>query len=245
MTTFKKLAIRAAFCFLPACLLPAVGVAQGLDPSQILKPLKDDWPTYNGDYSGRRYSALTQLNQSNVKNLTLAWASRVTAGSGGGGGGRRIRRRRADHVSAAKARRKRAATPTFALRFWKSTASCICRRPTTPGPWMRATATSSGITSGRPKAARTSAIAGWHVAQLALHGDARRLSDLPGRQDRQGSAGTKRSPISTCSISRPRRRSSSAITFWWARATISTRRDICNPSIPRPATCSGSGTPCR
>ncbi len=86
MTTFKKLAIRAAFCFLPACVVPAVGMAQGLDPSQILKPLKDDWPTYNGDYSGKRYSALTQLNQSNVKNLTLAWASRVTQGSGGGGG---------------------------------------------------------------------------------------------------------------------------------------------------------------
>ena len=39
----------------------------------ILKPLADSWPTYSGDYTGRRYSALTQINQSNVKNLTLAW----------------------------------------------------------------------------------------------------------------------------------------------------------------------------
>jgi alcohol dehydrogenase (cytochrome c) len=61
--------------------------AQGLDPALINKPLKDDWPTYNGDYSGKRYSLLTQVNQSNVKNLTLAWASRVTAGPGGGFGG--------------------------------------------------------------------------------------------------------------------------------------------------------------
>jgi alcohol dehydrogenase (cytochrome c) len=77
-----KLFIRAALVCAPAVL-----AAQGLDPSQINKPLKDEWPTYNGDYSGKRYSALTQLNQSNVSHLTLAWASRVTAGSGGGGFG--------------------------------------------------------------------------------------------------------------------------------------------------------------
>jgi alcohol dehydrogenase (cytochrome c) len=52
----------------------------GLDPSTILNPAADAWPTYSGDYSGRRYSTLDQINQSNVKNLTLAWAARVTAG---------------------------------------------------------------------------------------------------------------------------------------------------------------------
>ncbi|MGA7237608.1 MAG: acido-empty-quinoprotein group A [Bryobacteraceae bacterium] len=78
-----KLLLRAALVCAPVLLS-----AQGLDPSQINKPLKDDWPTYNGDYSGKRYSALTQLNQSNVSHLTLAWVSRVTAGSGGGFGGR-------------------------------------------------------------------------------------------------------------------------------------------------------------
>jgi hypothetical protein len=55
----------------------------GLDPTEILKPLADSWPTYSGDYSGRRYSALTQINQSNVKNLALAWTARLTAGSPG------------------------------------------------------------------------------------------------------------------------------------------------------------------
>src|SRR5580700_4803224 len=60
--------------------------AQILDPATILKPLGDSWPTYNGDYSGKRYSALTQLNQSNVTHLTLAWSTRVTAGTGGTGG---------------------------------------------------------------------------------------------------------------------------------------------------------------
>jgi alcohol dehydrogenase (cytochrome c) len=46
--------------------------AQGLDPASLLKPLSDEWPTYNGDYSGQRYSRLTQITPANVKNLTLA-----------------------------------------------------------------------------------------------------------------------------------------------------------------------------
>ena len=42
-------------------LTPAflAGQAQGgLDPASIRKPLADTWPTYSGDYTGRRYSAL-------------------------------------------------------------------------------------------------------------------------------------------------------------------------------------------
>jgi alcohol dehydrogenase (cytochrome c) len=58
----------------------------GLDPANILKPLGDAWSTYSGDYSGKRYSTLTQINQATVKNLTLAWTTRLTAGSGSGGG---------------------------------------------------------------------------------------------------------------------------------------------------------------
>jgi alcohol dehydrogenase (cytochrome c) len=56
--------------------------AQSLDPAHLLKPLADSWPTYAGDYSGKRYSALTQINQSNVKNLTLAWLARLNGGPG-------------------------------------------------------------------------------------------------------------------------------------------------------------------
>ena len=61
----------------------------GLDPAAVLKPLSDSWPTYSGDMTGRRYSALTQVNQTTVKNLTLAWTSRLVQGSGGGGFGGR------------------------------------------------------------------------------------------------------------------------------------------------------------
>jgi len=75
---------------------PVFLVAQdqgGLDPAAILKPLADSWPTYSGDYSGRRYSALTQINQTTVKGLSLSWVARLTAGlpSAPGGRGDRVR----------------------------------------------------------------------------------------------------------------------------------------------------------
>ena len=48
--------------------------AEGLDPQVLTKSVSSVWGTYNGDHSGRRYSLLSQVNQSNVKNLALAWA---------------------------------------------------------------------------------------------------------------------------------------------------------------------------
>lgn len=48
--------------------------AQGTTPDMLLKPPKDSWPAYHGDYSGRRHSALTQITPQNVGGLTLAWA---------------------------------------------------------------------------------------------------------------------------------------------------------------------------
>jgi alcohol dehydrogenase (cytochrome c) len=84
----------ANFSSIIACALlmvaPGVMTAQeqsGLDPSAILKPLSDSWPTYSGDYSGKRYSTLTQINQNTVKNLTLAWVARLSAGPGAFVGG--------------------------------------------------------------------------------------------------------------------------------------------------------------
>ena len=77
--TVKQLLLSAPLLLLPVLLS---GQGQGLDPADILKPLKDSWPTYNGDYSGKRYSALTQVNQTTVKNLSMAWFTKVTAGPG-------------------------------------------------------------------------------------------------------------------------------------------------------------------
>ncbi len=44
-------------------------------------PLADAWTTYYGDYSGRRYSSLRQIDVSNVRNLALSWIYRVSLSS--------------------------------------------------------------------------------------------------------------------------------------------------------------------
>ena len=38
---------------------------------------------YHGDYSGRRYSTLKQINAGNVKNLALAWVYRLNTAQAG------------------------------------------------------------------------------------------------------------------------------------------------------------------
>src|SRR5205823_5559710 len=51
-----------------------------LDPAKLGAPPTDSWPTYHGDYSGRRFSTLSQINTSNVDALTLAWIYRINLG---------------------------------------------------------------------------------------------------------------------------------------------------------------------
>ena len=72
--TFRS-AYAAALLLLPVSL-----AGQFLDPSVLKKPNAiDAWPTYHGDYSGKRYSILDQVNRSNVGTLTLAWAFKALA----------------------------------------------------------------------------------------------------------------------------------------------------------------------
>ena len=49
-------------------------------------PPVDSWPTYNGDYSGRRFSTLTKINDQNVKSLSLAWMYQLPRTSAAPGG---------------------------------------------------------------------------------------------------------------------------------------------------------------
>ena len=59
-------------------------LAQGpLDPKLLLKSAIDSWPTYHGDYSGRHYSTLNQINRANVKALSLAWVYRANTAEAG------------------------------------------------------------------------------------------------------------------------------------------------------------------
>lgn len=75
----NRLLLSVLFIAAPAALF-----GQALDPALLLQTPTSAWPTYNGDYSGRRFSPLTQINQSNVKHLTLAWVYRAAAGMTGG-----------------------------------------------------------------------------------------------------------------------------------------------------------------
>jgi acido-empty-quinoprotein group A len=65
-------------------LYPAVAAgllcAQTLDPRslRLFNQPPDTWPTYNGDYSGRRYSELKQIDKSNVDLLKIEWIYRIT-----------------------------------------------------------------------------------------------------------------------------------------------------------------------
>jgi acido-empty-quinoprotein group A len=74
------------FLFLLAAALPCVLAAQGLDPAKLLQQPTDTWPTFNGDYSGRRYSPLNQINAENVHSLGLAWTFHANTGSEGPSG---------------------------------------------------------------------------------------------------------------------------------------------------------------
>jgi alcohol dehydrogenase (cytochrome c) len=79
----KAAAVAASLLVTLAPLLaPISGAAGTSQPSAAT----ESWPTYSGDYSGTRFSSLTQIDRSNVKHLTLAWASRVVGGLDTGGG---------------------------------------------------------------------------------------------------------------------------------------------------------------
>ncbi len=63
-----------AFAPLPALPLDSTPPAGGgVDISLLVHPTPDSWPTYNGDYSGRRFSSLKSISDQNVKALSLAW----------------------------------------------------------------------------------------------------------------------------------------------------------------------------
>src|SRR5438067_10155735 len=53
--------------------------AQTLDMAALtlFKQPKDVWPTYNGDYSGRRFSDLDQITAANIDLLKIEWMYRI------------------------------------------------------------------------------------------------------------------------------------------------------------------------
>ena len=95
-----RLGICLGFCLSTTALL--FGQGGPLDPADLLKPLTENWTSYSGDYTGRRYSFLKQITAENVKGLSMEWfntgitsacgpdgtQAQAAAGGGGRGGGR-------------------------------------------------------------------------------------------------------------------------------------------------------------
>ena len=77
-TTLSRALRFAGICCVLAMTTAAV-TAQGVSPDPPNGPLAASWPTYHGDYSGRHYSTLDQINRSNVNQLTTEWVAKFTA----------------------------------------------------------------------------------------------------------------------------------------------------------------------
>jgi acido-empty-quinoprotein group A len=69
----NRVMVRSVAVLFALALRPSFAAAQGLEPAALLKPPTRAWPTYNGDYSGARFSTLDQINAGNIHSLTLAW----------------------------------------------------------------------------------------------------------------------------------------------------------------------------
>ncbi len=81
----KKLLFITSLLAAPLLLVAQSG---GLDPNDILKPLGDQWTSYSGDMTGKRFSSLKQININTVKNLSLKWVNNgITTGCGPAGTG--------------------------------------------------------------------------------------------------------------------------------------------------------------
>jgi len=50
-----------------------------LGPNDLGQPPVSVWPTFNGDYTGRRFSTLTQIGSGNLNRLALEWVYRITS----------------------------------------------------------------------------------------------------------------------------------------------------------------------
>jgi len=73
------------FLFASALAATSLYGQAGLPAAKLLEKAPTDmWPTYNGDYSGRRFSPLTKINDKNVHQMSLAWIYRAPVFAGGG-----------------------------------------------------------------------------------------------------------------------------------------------------------------
>lgn len=71
-----------ALCVVLSAILASTAFAAtdvSVDPKLIGKPPIDSWNTFNGDYTGQRYSTLTGINAANVDRIARQWSFRITS----------------------------------------------------------------------------------------------------------------------------------------------------------------------
>jgi len=63
----------------PSLVAEQPASSQGLSPTalSLFHQPADSWPTYNGDYSGRRFSEIAQINQKNLEQLKIKWKYKI------------------------------------------------------------------------------------------------------------------------------------------------------------------------
>src|SRR5258705_844461 len=78
--SFKKTALIAfcgcwiALAFADEKFSAPISAAIDVLPEHLVaKPPGANWPSYNGDYTGRRYSSLAEINVNNVNQLRTQW----------------------------------------------------------------------------------------------------------------------------------------------------------------------------
>ncbi|HKO12540.1 MAG TPA: acido-empty-quinoprotein group A [Acidobacteriaceae bacterium] len=75
-----KLSHPTCIAVAAAALLAApLGPRVSLNPNDLGKAPVTTWPTFNGDYTGRRYSTLTQIGPGNLNQLALQWVYRISS----------------------------------------------------------------------------------------------------------------------------------------------------------------------
>src|SRR5437867_4780735 len=74
---------RFLHCGLSLCLCAFVSLCSS--QAQNSRKADTDWPMYNRDLAGTRYSPLTEINTKNVAKLTRAWSFKLGAPGPAGG----------------------------------------------------------------------------------------------------------------------------------------------------------------
>jgi alcohol dehydrogenase (cytochrome c) len=74
--------MRFALCVLGGLLFCSMALRAQVTPQRLLDSAKEpqNWLMYSGDYAGRRYSTLDQINTENARGLVPRWAYQTMAG---------------------------------------------------------------------------------------------------------------------------------------------------------------------